>query len=370
MKAPRRKSESGFAMLFVLLMAGLVAISLYMALPRFAFEAERDKEDTLVYRGEQYKRAIQVYVRQNKRWPAKVEDLEDTNGKRYLRKRYVDPMTGKDEWRPIHVGPNGVLTDSLIKKKDKSTAGDYKNDFITELGGVAGPPSGATATNPGLRRRPSEQVPPADGSQPGLQAGGNLPGGPLPGGPPTPGQPNGQPGIPPTTAPPVSTGGGSISVFGGVGSTAPGYSTAPGANGSTQPPMPGTLQGQTTGVPGQGSPATAQQLIQGILTSPRPGGAPALGATGAMGGVQGGGIAGFASKFEGEGIKLYNEQDEIQKWEFVYDMSKDPLVNGGQTTTGPQQTNPNAQQPATLGPTAPNTPTTPNPTDPNNPIVH
>ncbi len=382
----RKRSQSGFAMLFVLLMAALVAITLYMAMPRFAFEAERDKEDTLVYRGEQYKRAIQLYVRQNKRWPAKIEDLEDTNGKRYLRKRYVDPMTGKDEWRAIHVGPNGVLTDSLIKPKGKGTGSDYKNDFISEFGGIAAPDAPA-ATNPGLRRRPSDQGGvPTDGGQPGLQAGGQLPGGPPPN--PLPGQASpGQSGTPPapgsapptTSAPPVNSAGGGISVFGGLSGS--GYSTAPGANGSTQPPMQGTLQGQTTGAPGggpAGSAQTAQQLIQGILTSPRPGGAPGAATTGGIGGVQGGGLAGFASKFEGEGIKVYNEQPEIQKWEFVYDMSKDPLVNGGQQAPAQQQNNQNGQPgstpgaPGTLGPTAPTTtpitPITPNPTDPT--IVH
>jgi hypothetical protein len=363
-------------MLFVLLMASLVAITLYLALPRFAFEAQRDKEDTLIYRGEQYKRAIQLYVRQNKRWPAKVEDLEDTNGKRYLRKRYIDPMTGKDEWRAIHVGPNGVLTDSLIQPKKKTDSGStYNNNFITELGGVSGAPETPGATNPGLRRRPSDQSPATDGSQSGSGGGstGSLPGGPLPGGPPPSGSAP-PTGAPPTSAPPpVSAAGGSISVFGGVGSSAPGYSTAPGANGATQPPMPGTLQGQTTGAPAGapgGTAATAQQLIQGILTSPRPGGAPGTGTAG-VGGVQGGGIAGFASKFEGEGIKLYNEQSEYKKWEFVYDMSKDTMITGGQQL-GPQQqpAGQNGQTPGTPGTgTAPGAaPATPSPTDPT--IVH
>ncbi len=82
-----RRRDSGFAMLFVLLMAGIVAITLYMALPRAAFEAQRDKEQTLIDRGSQYKRAVQLYVRKNKRWPAKIEDLESTNGQRYLRRR-------------------------------------------------------------------------------------------------------------------------------------------------------------------------------------------------------------------------------------------------------------------------------------------
>jgi hypothetical protein len=84
-------------------------------------------------------------------------------------------------------------------------------------------------------------------------------------------------------------------------------------------------------------------LIQNILTSPRPGGPPpGLGSASNTGQVQGGGIAGFASKFEGQGIKVYNEQDEYQKWEFVYDMSKDAMITGGQNAI-PQPAGPNSQ---------------------------
>ncbi len=81
-----------------------------------AFESERDKEQLLIDRGEQYKRAIQLYVIAVKKYPQKIEDLENTNEKRYLRQRYIDPMTGKDEWRLIHVNAAGMLTDSLVQK--------------------------------------------------------------------------------------------------------------------------------------------------------------------------------------------------------------------------------------------------------------
>ena len=59
----RRKNESGFALLLVFLMAAILAISLYMEIPRVAFETQRQKEQLLVERGEQYKRAIQLFVR-------------------------------------------------------------------------------------------------------------------------------------------------------------------------------------------------------------------------------------------------------------------------------------------------------------------
>ena len=61
----------------------------------------------------------------------------------------------------------------------------------------------------------------------------------------------------------------------------------------------------------------------------------------AAGQVQGGGIAGIASKFEGDAIKVYNDQKEYQKWEFVYDMSKDTMITGAQQAI-PQPPGPNS----------------------------
>src|SRR5512142_2863086 len=114
----RRQGESGFALLLVFLMASVIAISLYMELPRVAFDAQRQKEQLLIDRGEQYKRAIKVFYNTNKRYPASIEELETLNNKHSLRKRYKDPMTGKDEWRVIHV-QNGVLTDSKVVQPQK-----------------------------------------------------------------------------------------------------------------------------------------------------------------------------------------------------------------------------------------------------------
>ena len=57
-----RKNQRGFALLLVFLMASIVAIMLYMELPRAAMQAQRDKEEMLIDRGEQYKRAIQLFV--------------------------------------------------------------------------------------------------------------------------------------------------------------------------------------------------------------------------------------------------------------------------------------------------------------------
>ncbi len=118
-RPPRR--EKGFALLVIFLIAAAVAFTMYQELPRAAFESARDKEQLLMDRGNQYKRAIQVYYAVNKRYPAELKDLENTNEKRFLRHRYKDPMTGADEWRLVHTN-GSFLTDSLVKKPPAQNA--------------------------------------------------------------------------------------------------------------------------------------------------------------------------------------------------------------------------------------------------------
>jgi type II secretory pathway pseudopilin PulG len=161
---PQATQESGYAMLLVFLMAAIIAIALYTELPRVAFEAQRNKEELLIERGEQYKRAIQLFVRKVGRYPATIEELESLNNLRFLRKRYIDPMTGKDKWRLIHVN-GGVLTDSIIPKTKPGQPGQpgqdqqqaNTNTFIGEgpVMGAGNDPS-QQQINPALRRRASD----------------------------------------------------------------------------------------------------------------------------------------------------------------------------------------------------------------------
>src|ERR1019366_9181545 len=140
-------------------MAATVAVMLYMELPRVAFEAQRDKEQLLIDRGEQYTRAINLYVRKFNRYPDDFDALQSTQNQRFLRHKYIDAMTGKDDWRIIHVGPGGVFTDSLVygKKKDGKQQADQQN-FITELQQTGGNPVDSSQTvNVGLRQRLSDQ---------------------------------------------------------------------------------------------------------------------------------------------------------------------------------------------------------------------
>ena len=420
-RRPRRDPEAGYAMLLVFAMSAMLAISLYQQLPRAAFEAQREKESLLIDHGEQYRRAVQLYCRKMGRYPAKMEDLDNTQGIRFLRKHYIDPMTHKDEWRLLHMGPAGKLIDSKIEAPDN---GQWRAGSITEFKSAAAGDGGPEAVNLAGRKRPSDDnvmapmgggpapvasnepapLPLNSGAAPNPSTAGPRPvppGGAAPSwvnGGALPGMPSGQRGV---TAPggirPVanSSPSGSVSGNGGFGSSiagnggfgnqaaptlppqgttptgsaggfggppvnsgggfgAPVNSQFPGANGAGTSPYstaPGSNLNPNSGFgnpaantngfsgPQQGSPAA---MINNLLTSPRPGGAPP--AVGGMGGTTVGGLAGVASTYRGHGIKRYGDQDEYQKWEFYYDFGQEMSggvqgQNGAANSANPQNPN-------------------------------
>ncbi len=184
----RRGSESGFALLLVFVMAASIAIMLYKEFPRLVFESQRIKEQDLIRQGEEYQRAIQLYVRKNKKYPPSIDDLEHGTEIRYLRRRYKDPMTGKEEWRLIHIDNAGFYTDSLIHKREEEDEEKSQNTFITEgaaFGSTGPPPGQETGQQGGAAIRGASDRPAADASQYHGVPGGQqfpLPGQPAPGG--------------------------------------------------------------------------------------------------------------------------------------------------------------------------------------------
>jgi hypothetical protein len=77
---------------------------------------------------------------------------------------------------------------------------------------------------------------------------------------------------------------------------------------------------------------SAADLIRNLLTTPRPGGLAGLrGAQGAQAQARPNfaeGIAGVASRVEQRGVKVYNEREFYNEWEFVYDYRQDAAMTG------------------------------------------
>jgi len=397
----RRQSEQGFMLLLVFAMAAAVACLIYLEMPRIAFESQRNKEELLVDRGEQFIRAIRIFRQEVPgKMPQTLDELERFNNRRFLRRRYKDPMTGTDDWRLIHSDANGVLADSLIqsvKDKDKQQADtSVLAAKIQGVGETATASGGDTqgSNNPGLQRRASDRLlpgsapsaPPTDPNDPnaaqqnpalplpaGVPVPPGLPGA-QPGQPAQPGAVPGQPGIPQPGGQPPQQGQqqnqsafGSSPAFGGsaaFGSATPAQPNQPGGPTQNpyqnqlpfgQPGMGGTPSPSQPGQPGQPS-NQAVDLIRNALMNPRPGGPPAgVGPTNS-GTLFGAGIAGVASKKDLDSIKVYKDQTNYKLWEFVFDpraeqqkaqqQQQQQMQQGQQGQPGPgtNPTNPGTQQ--------------------------
>ena len=254
---PRRKNQRGFALLLVFLMAAVVAITLYLELPRVAMQSQRDKEQTLIDRGEQYKRAIQLFVKKANRYPGDIKELENFQNQRFLRHRYIDPMTGKDEWRLIHIN-NGVLTDSKLTKPNGPGGKDEPkapNGFVAELAGMGAsqnPTSGGGAASARDRRRPGEG------------ANGTMPGPGLPSGDPPGGQDSALPQLPGQSPLPGTqtypTGLPGQAAYVPPGMNLPGQQGFPGQPG--MPGIPGGIGGRMAIAPGN-APSSGNSFVGG-----------------------------------------------------------------------------------------------------------
>jgi type II secretory pathway pseudopilin PulG len=98
--------EEGYILAFVIFMMAILIIGMAVAAPKIARSIQRDRELETMQRGKQYVRAIKLYYRKFGTYPTNVDALVNTNQIRFLRQRYVDPMTGTDDWKPIRLGQN------------------------------------------------------------------------------------------------------------------------------------------------------------------------------------------------------------------------------------------------------------------------
>jgi len=108
-----RRQSDGMVLVIVMIVATLLLIALTAALPSVYQEGQREREEELIFRGTQYARAVALFHKKFNRYPVDPKELLETNGMRFLRKEYLDPMDPKGKWRFIHISASGVLLDSV-----------------------------------------------------------------------------------------------------------------------------------------------------------------------------------------------------------------------------------------------------------------
>src|SRR5258708_17489031 len=159
-KAPLRSKlarQKGYMLLAVMLMITLMLVALSIELPRISQQIKREKEEELVHRGRDYCTAIKKFYHKNGTYPLSLEQLEDTNHLRFLRKRYNDPMTGEADWRLIHVGEAQITIPTTTSPNPTAS------------------PSPTPTPTPGGFGGPSPSPPPSSGSNQTSVQMGTLP---------------------------------------------------------------------------------------------------------------------------------------------------------------------------------------------------
>jgi len=260
----------------------LVFLALGIAAPKVARELRREREVEAVHRGDEYVRGIQLYYRKFGRYPGTVDQLVKTSNIRFLRQKYTDPMTGKADWRLIHLG------------QAKTTVKGFFGQPLAGLPGAAGGLGAASSMVSG---------------QPGSTIGGSSPG----------------------------TGGlGSTSGSGGLsgGSSSSGFSLGSSSSTTTGP---GSSSGGSSGASSGTSSGTSSGGTVSSGSSGSSGGIGSQSATSFTGG--GAPIVGVGSSRSGTSITVLNEQTTYQTWEFIYDprieqlKAKAGLLGGGTNST-------------------------------------
>jgi hypothetical protein len=344
-----RNRERGSALLIVFLFAAVLAISLYIEMPSYAFEAKRAKEQLLVDRGNEYAHAVKLYYRKFRAYPASIKALESTNNLRFLRHAFKDPMTGEDDWRLLHAGPGGMLTDSKVNPIGLNANGQNTTGLGSNSSNNSSSSASASNTGLGFPSASPDSTSTANANGMMLPASGT--------------------GLPQRPAEMPINGGGGVTTSSNPAnvdpsqtllSLTPAGSTAPSASANGLSPTGPVLAGQP-GAPNSGNPMQGVQQLYGNPNPPTPAGAPATTGPAAplplpsgqnvagstpgtspitstssgIGVIQSGGLAGVASIAKGTSIKTVNDQTDYSLWEFYYDPTKDTSAVGQQSGVNP-----------------------------------
>ena len=118
------------------LLVGLAAAGILMsaALPVWSQAARREREAELVFRGEQYARAVALYQRTYAgAFPPDVETLLE---ERFLRRQYRDPMVEHGEFRILHESDAGNLSPGAPATERPGENAERQEETTGEDGGV------------------------------------------------------------------------------------------------------------------------------------------------------------------------------------------------------------------------------------------
>jgi hypothetical protein len=280
----RFRRDRGAMLLAVLFMMAIMVITALAVAPAIIQQAKRDREEEMIHRGTEYARAIKKYYKKFGRYPANLEQLEDTNKIRFIRRRYKDPLAKDGQWKLLHYGD----VQSLVGGAGFVAPG--ANGLPGQLQGLNQPgrgPGGIATTQGGFGSNTS----PAGAQLSAQQQSQFLNNAAAAGAATSLGAAQSQ----------SQSSGGSL-----LGSSSDASS---GGGGDNQQQSAGGGAGQTSGQGATGQGSAGQTGSNNTI----------FGNTGVGGQTFGGGaIVGVASKSKDPTIRIFNKKKTYDEWQFIY----------------------------------------------------
>lgn len=107
------KKTQGFTLMGALIMVAALGAGLTAYGQMASHATQREKEAELLFRGNQYRQAIESYYKKERKYPRDlselVEDKRYPTPARHLRKLYPDPITGQAEWSTMEAPGGGIM---------------------------------------------------------------------------------------------------------------------------------------------------------------------------------------------------------------------------------------------------------------------
>ncbi len=111
------KKHNGFTYIGLLFIVALLGVTLALAGTLWSFAHQREKERELIFIGNQFRQAIGLYYEKSpgyiKTYPPTLDELMEDDRyvslQRYLRRVYIDPMTGNPDWALIMAPQGGIM---------------------------------------------------------------------------------------------------------------------------------------------------------------------------------------------------------------------------------------------------------------------
>lgn len=134
----RVRTQGGFTFVGIIIAVAVLGVGLAGLGQVWSVKAKREREQQLLFVGEQYRAAIFSYVSATPagkpRYPRQFDDLLDDKRhpvtRRHLRQLYPDPLTGRADWEVVLAADGGIAAIHSRVDGIPMKSGNFPPNFI------------------------------------------------------------------------------------------------------------------------------------------------------------------------------------------------------------------------------------------------